>query len=106
MRRKNHKILAKPWEYRIIKFNYCCESEDWTEHTVEIWLKKRDELHKLRFIGPSQLQIEEGFPISTAGMEIIDVSEEQMENISIFVSDFEASHGKITFYAKDVEEIK
>ncbi len=103
---KYHNIIDKPWEYRIIKFNYCSESEDWTEHTLEVWLKKENEIRKLRFIGPSQLKIEEGFPYPTRGMEIIDLSESQIENITISVIDVEATHGAVRFYAGHVEEIK
>jgi len=38
-------------------------------------------------------------------MEIWDVSNRGLENIGVEVSDFEASHGSITFVAKEVVEL-
>ena len=38
-------------------------------------------------------------------MEIIDVSENQLENVNVEVSDFEATHGTISFYAKEVIDL-
>jgi len=101
----DHKIINKPWEYRIVSFLYECSSIDNTEHYIEMWLCKDSEIKKLRFTEPRQLKIEDGFPQPTHGMEILDISNRGLENLNVLVSDFELSSGAITFYARDVIEI-
>lgn len=100
-----HAIIEKPWEYRIVFFQYDCSSENFLEHSIELWLKKENTIKKLRFIAPSDLKIEAGFPNPTHGMEIMDIKKKGLENKNIWVRDFEASSGSITFYAQDVLEI-
>jgi hypothetical protein len=101
-----HTIIDRIYEYRIINFQYDCSSIDYNDHSIELWFEKGNEIRKLRFLAPCQLKIENGFPNSTSGMEILDISNRGMENINVMISDFEASQGSITFYAKDVIEIK
>ena len=105
MANKDHAIIDNPWEYRITSFLYECSSEDFQEHFIDMTLEKDGETRRLRFIGPQQLKIEEGFPLSTSGMEILDISDRALEDINILVGDFELSFGAITFYAKDVQEL-
>ncbi len=105
MNEKDHKIIEKPWDYNISSFLYNCSSENLLEHYIELVLTKDDISRKLRFIAPKQLKIEEGFPSPTHGMEILDIRERGMEDVNVYVGDFEASHGAITFYAKEVIEI-
>lgn len=98
----NHPIIDKPWQYKIISFYYECSSENYLEHYIELVMKKGNDVKKLKFLAPTQLKIEEGFPMPTGGMEILDIHDRGWENINIEVSDFEASQGAITFFAKDV----
>jgi hypothetical protein len=103
---RDHPIIQNPWEYKVILFQYDCSSDDYLEHFIDLWLKKEHVIKKLRFIGPRQLIIEDGFPCPTHGMQILDVSDRGLENVNVWVSDFEASNGSITFYAKEFIEIK
>jgi len=68
-------------------------------------LKKGTIVRRLRFYGPRELEIEKGFPLSTGGMEILDVSAQQLDNINVRVSDFEASQCAVTFWAKSVIDL-
>lgn len=102
---KQHPIVDRPWEFRIVKFVFDSQSTDFSERFIELWLQKGMGVRKLKFFYPTQLMIEEGFPNPTHGMEILDIENQQMENINIRVSDFESSWGRLTFYAKSVEEI-
>ena len=72
---------------------------------IDLHLKKDDELTKLRFWGPQELEIEKGFPWATGGMFIEDVSSQGLESLNIYVGDFEASNGSVTFWAKSVEKL-
>ena len=100
----HHPILEKPWEYKIVFFEYDCSSENFLEHAIELWLKKENTIKKLQFTAPSDLKIEACFPQPTHGMEILDIQERGLENKNIWVHDFEATLGSITFYARDVVE--
>lgn len=100
-----HSIIQRPWEFKIKKFHYDCTSEDSLEHFIDIQFVKGDEIRNLRFIGPKQLKIEEGFPYPTSGLAIMDIRNRGLEDINIRVTDFEATTGAITFYAKYLIEI-
>jgi len=89
--------------YDISYFAYKFDDEDNSKSYIDLHLKKDEELVKLRFWGPRDLEIEKGFPNATGGMFIEDVSKHGLESINIFVGDFEASNGSITFWAKRVE---
>ena len=104
MPEQNHPIIEKPWEYRVIFFQYNCSSENFLEHSLDLWLQKEGTVKKLRFGAPVDLKIEAGFPNPTHGMQILDISERGLENKNIWVHDFEATPGSITFYALDVVE--
>ena len=106
MNKKDHRIIEKPWEYKIKTFHYDCSSVDYLEHYIDISFEKENIIRNLRFIAPRQLKIEEGFPQPTHGLEIIDISDRGLENVNVWVTDFEASNGAITFYSKDLIEIK
>lgn len=105
MKDKDHPIILNPWEYKIKSLYYDCSSDDYLEHYIDIRFEKDNRYKNLRFMAPQQLKIEEGFPQPTHGLEILDISDRGLENINIWVSDFEASSGAISFYAKDVIEI-
>ena len=99
----NHSIIDKPWQYKIISFHYECSSENPLEHYIELVMKKGDDIRKLKFLAPRQLEIGKDFPMPTGGIrEILDIRDRGWENINIEVSDFECSNGAITFFAKDV----
>jgi hypothetical protein len=59
-------------------------------------------VRRLRFWSPQQLQVEEGFPRPTRGMAILDVRARRLDGLAVWVTDFEASSRKISFWARDV----
>ena len=59
-------------------------------------------VRRLRFWSPQQFQIEEGFPQPTHGLAILDVKGRGLEGLAVWVTDFEATSGKITFWARAV----
>ncbi len=102
---KPHSIIKAPHNYRLIYFFYNCKSKNYLDHFIDIHLKNNNIIRRLRFIAPINLKIEKGFPLSTGGMEILDVSKNQLENINIEVRDFEANQGSITFDAKEIIDL-
>jgi hypothetical protein len=75
---------------------------DGTEPCLDIARHLDGLVRRLRFWSPQGLVIEEGFPSPTRGMEILDVTARQLDRLKVRVTDFEASWGKIQFWARDV----
>ena len=105
MERINHPIIESPHLCDIVFFSYTFVESDNLISYIDLHLKKDDELTKLRFWGPQDLEIEKGFPWATGGMFIEDVSSHGLESLNIYVGDFETSNGSVTFWAKSVEKL-
>ena len=101
----DHSIIERPYQYRIIEMVYHVDLEHRLDSYIDLTLVKGSTTRWLRFWGPQGLQIEEGFPDPTGGMKIIDISKRQWQHLGVAVLDFEASHGAITFWAKDVTDL-
>ena len=97
-------IIESPHLYDIEYFAYSFNDEDNSKSYIDLHLKKGSEICKLRFWGPKDLQIEKGFPYATRGMYIEDVSKHGLESLNVYVGDFEATNGSMTFWAKIVEK--
>ncbi len=104
MERTYHTIIESPHLYDIQYFAYSFDDEDNSRSYIDLHLKKGNEVCKLRFWGPRDLEIEKGFPCATGGMYIEDVSKHGLESLNVYVGDFEVSNGSITFWAKSVEK--
>ncbi len=96
-----HPIIEAPHECWIGQFHYHV-GLDGTEPYIDMDLHRDGVVRRLRFWSPNSLIIEEGFPSPTSGMEIRDISARGWERCGVQVADFEASNGKITFWARDV----
>lgn len=105
MDRIYHPVIDSPHLYDIDYFSYNFVDSDISESYIDLHLKKDGELIKLRFWGPRDLEIEKGFPWATGGMFIEDISSHGLESLNIYVGDFEASNGSVTFWARSVEKI-
>lgn len=102
----DHPIIDKPWEYDIVGFNYQVDPDNWRNSYIDVTLKKNDSIRQFCFISPQNVKIEVGFLLTrTGGMEILDVSDRQLDGIKVWVNDFEASPGAITFWAYQVIDL-
>jgi hypothetical protein len=97
-----HLIVDKPWQFDIVRFDLHHDPGDRRTDYLDLWLRWGSEVRRLRFTQPSSIKIEPGFPQPTRGMIILDVRHWGWEDVGVWVADFEASHGSVTFYAKDV----
>lgn len=102
---KTHPILRHPHQYDICEFHYHIDRENPGDSFIDMTLQKDTETVVLRFWQPVDLKIDEGFPQKTGGMVFYDLSGDGLENIRIKVADEEASHGAVTFFARDVEMV-
>lgn len=101
----DHPIIDRPWEYQLTEFRYHYDPDDWGASFIDMTLEKDETVRHLRFWSPRRLRIEEGFPVATGGMEIKDVRRRQMEGLGVYVGDFEASSGAVTFWAYKVMDL-
>jgi hypothetical protein len=102
---KAHTILDKPHEYDVVYMEWNINPYDYKESHLILHLQKGEEIKKLKFIRPTEVEIEKGFNgVNCSGMEIIDIKDRQLDNINIQVRNFEQDAG-ITFMALDVIEI-
>lgn len=101
----NHPVIDRPFEFDIVRFDYHSDPDDYRNSYLDISLRRRTELRRLRFPRPQGLKIDEGFPNSTHGMLILDIRHRQWDDIGVEVVDFEASPGSVTFYAAEVIDL-
>ena len=104
MENKVHPIINKPHRYKVIYFAYKIDNDDYKNTYIDIHFKKNNEIKKLRFFQPVELEIDKGFSGSISGMEILDIREQQLEDIGVKVGNFEQDSG-VTFMAREVIEI-
>lgn len=100
-----HPILDQAWQYDIIRFDLQWKHEDWRSSHLDLWLRRGEELKRLRFVCPTAIRIDEGFPEPTRGMVILDVRHWGWEDVAVAVRNFENSRGGLSFNAKDVYEL-
>jgi len=99
-----HPIIERPYEYAIADLRYHM-GLDGSEPFLDLILVRGGTTRRLRFLSPQNLQIEHGFPAPTSGMVILNVRGRQLDRLGVQVADWEASHGGITFYARDVIDL-
>ena len=99
-----HPIIQNPHEYEIQELHWKRSTTD-SEEYIDLTLQKESIVRRVRFFEPRDICIEKGFPVSTNGMEILDVRKRGMEGIGVRLGDFEASNGSITFWAREVVDL-
>lgn len=100
-----HPIIDRPHEYSIEDLHFHVGAV-FSERHVDLALRKEATVRRLRFWSPTQFKIEEGcFPHPTHGMVIYDVRGRGLDGIGVWVSDFEATRGSITFWAREVVDL-
>ena len=100
-----HPILPEAWRYEIVGLRLEQEPRDAQEPYLDLTLKRGTERRVLRFWSPQNLTVEQGGPRMTHGLTIQDVRARQLDGLGVLVDDFEASPGKVSFWARHVEEL-
>jgi hypothetical protein len=99
----DHPILPRAWEYRIVGLRLELNPIETDEPYLDLTLRKGEEVCRLRFWSPVDLEVERGGPSMTWGLVIRDARTRGMEGIGVQVDDFEGSNGAVRFAARDVE---
>jgi hypothetical protein len=101
----DHPIIERPYEHRLAELRYVIEAPDGGEPFIDMVLAKGSVTRRLRFWSPRDFNVQEGFsPDAYLGIQILDVSRRQLEDIAIEVSCFENTPG-FSFSARTIEEI-
>lgn len=100
-----HPIIKHPHTYKLVHISWEIDQEDLKNSYLDLHFKKGNELKKLRFFQPVELQIDHGFDGHVIGMEILDIRNRQLDSIGVEVRNFEQDSG-ITFQAYKVVEIE
>ena len=99
----DHPILPRPWTYDLVQV-------DWrsTPAIAEGWLdlkfQKGAEQRRLRFLAPTEVQVDRGFMGQPTGLRIVDIRSRGWDRVGIEVLNFEQDPG-ITFFAADVVDL-
>jgi hypothetical protein len=101
----DHPIIDRPFEYEIVELCYHHDPDDGRNTYLDLTLRRGTTIRRLRFLQPRDLEIEKGFPRPTGGLCILDVRHRQWDGINVRVADFEASWGKLAFWARDVFDL-
>ena len=104
MEDKFHPAINRPHEYEIAYLGYQLDQEDFRNSYIDIHFKKGNEIKKLRFFQPTELEIEKGFNGNICGMEILDIRDYQLDGVGVKVRNFEQDAG-VTFMAREVKEL-
>ena len=102
---KIHSIIDKPHTYDLIDLHWHLNQDDFSSTYIDLTLNKEGVIKKLRFDLPVQINIGDGFSGNICGMEILDITSQQLDRIGVEVRNFEQDAG-ITFKANKVIEIK
>ena len=100
----DHPILPHPFRWELVEFIYRKCLEDRQRSYVDLVLQRDGVSKRLRFFSPQNLELTEGLP-NSHGLQILDVSNRQLDGIKIRVSNFEGSWGAPTFWAQSVIEV-
>lgn len=99
-----HPVIDRPCDFEIGEFRYHV-GLDGSEPHIDLSLQRGTVVRRLRFWSPQDLKIEEGFPKRTGGLAIMDVRGRQLDGVGVWVTDFEASLGTMSFWARSVVDL-
>lgn len=100
-----HGVLPRAFDYAIVGLRLELEPGEADETFLDLTLRRASERVVLRFWSPQELEIERGGPRFTGGLEILDIRGRGWEGLGVEVGDFEASNGKVRFWARAVERL-
>jgi hypothetical protein len=102
LKHPDHSVLRNASSYKVVDFRYHGFSWMPDDHYIEMTLQKDDDVVKLRFDRPRQLEINEYFP-TQFGLYISDITSDGLEDLTVKVGDYENS--SVKFFAKSVHKL-
>jgi hypothetical protein len=96
----DHPILQEPWSYTVTGVSVVYPGEP-REDSLSLSLSRDGVKVELHFTGITGLEIDDGFPYSCMGLEILDISHLHWDGIRVRVEGYEPAPG-IRFWARSV----
>jgi hypothetical protein len=91
---------------KVYSFNYFSSPEKDFEPSIDLTLIESGNIRIFRFLKPSQIEIDSRYSShNKLGLEIIDMSDGQMEYVNLLVRGILENVGDFSFCSKDVIEI-
>jgi hypothetical protein len=91
---------------QIYSFNYFSSPEKDFETSIDLTLINDEVVRTFRFLHPSQIEVDGRHSThNDLALEILDMSDGQMEYVNLLVRGVLENVGDFTFWAKDVIEI-
>lgn len=96
------KIGNQIFQGKVYSFNYFSSPEKGFVPSIDLTLINGDEVKVFRFSEPSQIEIDSRYSQHNFGLQIVDMSEGQMEYVNLLVNGNLENVGDFRFWAKDV----
>lgn len=101
----NSLLIDQIFHGKVYSFNYYSSPEKDFEPSIDLTLIENDKIRMFRFLRPSQIEIDSRYSQHNFGLQIIDMSEGQMEYVNLLVNGNLENVGNFRFWAKDVVEV-
>jgi hypothetical protein len=94
------------FQRKVYSFSYFSSPEKDFETSIDLTLIDGESVRTFRFLEPSQIEIDSRYSThNDLGLEIIDMSDGQMEYVNLLVKGILENVGDFRFWAKNVIEI-
>ena len=102
-----HPILDKPFTWAITELHWRASGVAEPSSFLDVTFARDGQLRRLRFADPQQVVLELSAPSSVdcGDMVIRDISDRQLDGLSVQVTDNGADGTPLSFYAKGVIEV-
>ena len=105
MRSQNSVLIDTIFQGKVYSFNYYLSPEKDFESSIDLTLIENEKVRIFRFLRPSQIEIDSRYSQHNFGLEIIDMSDGQMEYVNLLINGHLENVGDFRFWAKDIAEI-
>jgi hypothetical protein len=102
-REPEHDILPRAWTYDLVRIDWRSTpaiAEGW----IDLTFQKGGEQRRLRFLAPTEVQVDRGFMGQPTGLRIVDIRSRGWDSVGVEVINFEQDPG-ITFFAPDIVDL-
>ncbi len=101
----NSLLIDQIFQGKVYSFNYYSSPEKDFEPSIDLTLINNEEIRVFRFLRPSQIEIDSRYSQHNFGLQIIDMSEGQMEYVNLLINGNLENVGDFRFWARCVTEI-
>ncbi len=105
MKSHNSFLADKIFQGRVYSFSYYSSPEKDFEPSIDLTLIENEKVIIFRFLRPSQIEIDSRHSQHNFGLQVIDISDGQMEHVNLLINGHLENVGDFRFWAKNVTEI-